>query len=93
MIAYDHVHIEAAATNNWMGKVSAAKVCKTDTTTAVYAQMRNLCAGLWTIEGRDFDHYKEMINDIVTERVNTGTAPLNRQAAAVIDWFRSTRMS
>eukprot|EP00966_Prymnesium_polylepis_P043287 1004711-Prymnesium_polylepis.1 len=76
-----------------MGKVSAAKVRKTDTTNTVYAQMRNLCSGLWTTQGRNLGHYKEMIDDIVTERVNTGSASLNRQAAAVIEWFRSTRMS
>ena len=76
-----------------MGKVSAAKVRQTDTTNTVYVQMRNLCSGLWTTQGRSLDHYKEMIDDIVTERVNTGSASLNRQAAAVIEWFRSTRMS
>jgi hypothetical protein len=76
-----------------MGKVSAAKVRQTNTSNTVYAQMRNLCSGLWTTEGRNLDHYKEMIEDIVTERVNTDTASLNRQAAAVIEWFRSTRMS
>eukprot|EP00966_Prymnesium_polylepis_P144641 3340129-Prymnesium_polylepis.1 len=51
--------------------------------------MRNLCSCLWTTQGRDLDHYKEMIEDIVTERVNTSTASLNRQAAAVIEWFSS----
>ena len=92
-IEWADAHVEAAATINWMGKVSAAKVRQTDTTNTVYVQMRNLCSGLWTTQGRSLDHYKEMIDDIVTERVNTGSASLNRQAAAVIEWFRSTRMS
>eukprot|EP00966_Prymnesium_polylepis_P248493 5745657-Prymnesium_polylepis.1 len=60
-----------------MGKVSAAKVRQTDTSNTMYAQMRKLCSGLWTTEGRNFDHYKEMIEDIVTERVNTDTRRLS----------------
>eukprot|EP00966_Prymnesium_polylepis_P143363 3309417-Prymnesium_polylepis.1 len=51
MIVWADAHVEAAATINLMGNVSAAKVRQTDTTNTVFAQMRNLCSGLWTTQG------------------------------------------
>jgi hypothetical protein len=35
-------------------------------------------------DGRALEHYMEITEDIVTERVNTAQASLNRQAAAFI---------
>jgi hypothetical protein len=55
---------------DFMARISAANVRRTDQTNAVYTQLRNMLAGHWTTRGRNLDHYKEMANNMITERVD-----------------------
>eukprot|EP00966_Prymnesium_polylepis_P119917 2771098-Prymnesium_polylepis.2 len=48
-----------------------------------------MLAGHWNARGRNLDHYKEMANDVITERVDIHSASVGRQAAAVIEWVRA----
>ena len=51
-IAIGDIHVEAAAAGDFMARISAARVRKTDQTNAVYTQLRNMLAGHWTTRGR-----------------------------------------
>jgi hypothetical protein len=86
------MQVDTADTTDWMDQINPAKVRKTDRNQAVFTQMRSLLPGLWTEAGRREDAYKNAANEIINERVDTSTAPLPRQAAAVIQWLRNTRM-
>ena len=96
LIQISEVHIDLLDADEeeetWAAWCTPSKVRKTDLSNDVLVELRMMLPGLWVAGGRAFDVYTYQVTDIVAERVKVSDTSLRRQAAAVVQWLRDTRV-
>lgn len=77
---------------SWVRLCTPLRVRRTDYDNEVFVELRMMLPGIWVSSGRSHASYTDQVKDIIAERVNVDDTNERRQAAAVIQWLRDTRV-